>query len=127
MGNTPACTNKLAEPGVMEIVNHNTNKIEPCSELVDNALMHYNMELRSHAEQEPVLENYEINDVIENKELTRNTQNIVDISIFHQEYLDSDDKISAKVRSITKQKQVFDFVYSWDKEIKKKFKRIQRL
>ena len=85
------------------------------------------MELRSHAEQEPVLENYEINDVIENKELTRNTQNIVDISIFHQEYLDSDDKISAKVRSITKQKQVFDFVYSWDKEIQKKFKRIQRL
>ena len=67
VGNPSSYTNTLGEPGVTEIVNQNRNKIEPNSELVDNALMHYNLELRSNEEQEPVLEHYEIDDVIEPK------------------------------------------------------------
>ena len=63
------------------MVNQNRNKIEPYSELVDNAFIHYNMELRNDEEQEPVLENYEIDDVTETEELTHNTKNVVDISI----------------------------------------------
>ena len=51
-GNPPSYTNKLGEPGVIEIVNQNRNKIEPYSELVHNALMYYNIDLRSTEEQE---------------------------------------------------------------------------
>ena len=65
VGHPPSYTNKLGEPGVTEILNQNRNKIEPYSELVDNALMDSNMELRGNEEQEPVLENYEIDDVTE--------------------------------------------------------------
>ena len=121
VSNPPSYTNKLGEPGVIEIVNENRNKIEPYSELADNALMHYNMELRSNEEQEPVLENYEIDDVTETEELTHNTQNVVDISILHQQYFHRDDEISANIRSLNlKQRQVFDFVHSWTKKIKKR-------
>ena len=82
--------------------------------------MHYNMELRSNDEQESVLENYEIYDVTKTEELTRNTQNVVDISILYQQYLHSDDEISANIRFLNlKQKQVFDFVHSCTKEIVK--------
>ena len=61
--------------------------------------MHYNMELRSNEEQQPVLENYEIDDVTETEELTHNTQNVVDISILYQQYFHSDNEISANMRS----------------------------
>ena len=82
--------------------------------------MHYNMELRSNDEQESVLENYEIYDVTKTEELTRNTQNVVDISILYQQYLHSDDEISANIRFLNlKQKQVFDFVHFCTKEIVK--------
>ena len=78
------------------------------------------MELRSNDEQESVLENYEIYDVTKTEELTRNTQNVVDISILYQQYLHSDDEISANIRFLNlKQKQVFDFVHSCTKEIVK--------
>ena len=120
VGNPPSYTNKLGETGVIELVNENRNKIEPYSELADNTLMHYNMELRSNEEQEPVLENYEIDDVTETEEQAHNTQNVVDISILHQQYFHSDDEISANIRYLNlKQRQVFDFVHSWAKEIKK--------
>ena len=52
VSNPPSYTNKLGEPGVIEIVNQNRNKIEPYSELVHNALMYYNIDLRSTEEQE---------------------------------------------------------------------------
>ena len=82
--------------------------------------MHYNMELRSNDEQESVLENYEIYDVTKTEELTRNTQNVVDISILYQQYLHSDDEISAFIRFLNlKQKQVFDFAHFCTKEIVK--------
>ena len=80
----------------MKIVNQNRNKIEPYSELVGNTLMHYNMELRSNEQQEPILENYEIHHVTETKELTDN-QHVVDISILYRQYFHSDDEISANI------------------------------
>ena len=80
--------------------------------------MHYNMELRSNEEQEPVLENYETDDVTETEELTHNTQNV--ISILYQQYFHSDDEVSTNTRSLNlKQRQVFDFVHSWAKELVK--------
>ena len=81
----PSYTNKLAEPGAIEIVNQNRNKTEPYTELVDNALKHYNTEFRRNEDEELVLENYEI-DVIETGELIHNAQIVVDISISHQQY-----------------------------------------
>ena len=93
MCNPPSYTNKVGEPGVIEIVNQNRNKTEPYRGLVDNSLMHYNIELRSNEEQEPFLENYEIDDVTETEELTHNTQNVVEISILHQQYFYSGDEI----------------------------------
>ena len=102
------------------MVNQNRNKIEPYSELVDNAFIHYNMELRNDEEQEPVLENYEIDDVTETEELTHNTKNVVDNSILHQQYFQRVGEISPNIRSLNlKQRQAFDFVHSWAKEVVK--------
>ena len=56
------------------------------------------MELTSNEGQELALENYEIDDVTEIEELTHNTQNVVDISMLNQQYLHSDDEISANIR-----------------------------
>ena len=83
MRNPPSYINKLAETSAKEKLNQNKNKIEPNSDLVDNALMCYNMKFRSNEDQEPVLENYEIDNVNETKELTDNTQDSLDMSISH--------------------------------------------
>ena len=96
---THSVANRLGEPSVIETVNQNRNKIKPYSELVDNALMHCNIAFRSNEEQEPVLENYEIDDVTKTEELTDNTQNVVDVSILYQQYFHSDDEISANIWS----------------------------
>ena len=97
---THSVANRLGEPSVIETVNQNRNKIKPYSELVDNALMHCNIAVRSNEEQEPVLENYEIDDVTKTEELTDNTQNVVDVSILYQQYFHSDDEISANIWSL---------------------------
>ena len=56
------------------------------------------MELTSNEGQELALENYETDDVTKTEELTHNTQNVVDISMLYQQYLHSDDEISANIR-----------------------------
>ena len=82
--------------------------------------MNYNTEFRSNEDKEAVLENYEIDDVTETEELTHNAQNVADISILHQQYFHSDDKISANIRSFTsKQREDFHFVHSRAKDIVK--------
>ena len=44
IGESASYTNKLAQPGVLEIINENKTGIEPFASIVDDALIQYNVE-----------------------------------------------------------------------------------
>ena len=123
---TPSGTysEKLTEPGVLEIINENKRICEPYGELVDQAFIHFrenissgldpygeqeNDDLRTGIVEESEDENFPFDE--NNYQGGANPQTSVTIS---------DDKLNEKIRSLNEeQRNLFDFVSSWTRNLLK--------
>ena len=119
VGIRPSYTNKIAEPGVTEVINTNRVLIEPFSNTVDEALLEYSQTEMNNGETIEQIENQEMRNICLNETFDQSTQkNItIDLSIPQPYSLVSDDEVNSNIQSLNvQQRQVFDFVYSWAKE-----------
>ena len=114
----PSYTNKIAEPGVIDIINTNRALTEPFSDAVDEALLQYSQTEMNISEATEQIENDEMQNICLNETFDQSTQNHIkiDVSIPQPYSLVTDDEINTNIQSLNvQQRQVFDFVYSWAK------------
>ena len=107
----------MAEVDVLQIVNENGQKVEPYADLVDEALIQHNIEVL-HRENQSIAGESGLTDTGDIEETTESSENTIpDIPFKNESIYQNDDEISTNIRSLNfKQRQIFDFVYSWAKE-----------
>jgi len=115
---------KLLEPDVIAVVNENKLKIEPCSELVDDALSNLSHNLRynhdSYAQQEndEVTEILQVTDALlvdpDDEPVLFDESEISPSTSFNTISLKNDDEINTMISSLNeKQSQIFNVVMKW--------------
>ena len=118
----PSYMEKLSQQGVLDIVNQNKQKIEPFGDLVDEAFGNYRAELdtnldpfaqQENEETEDLLNAQNINDGDDDEEEERQNLN-TGTSCSERSCVLPDKEVNEKIRSLnTKQREVFDKVFSW--------------
>ena len=120
---------KLQEPEVINIINENKRQIEPFCDLVDEAYLNFRSDLPPNWDSFAQQENEDVNNDTfqesncEQEENDNNVNQNCEMSepspqnIINQAQVNimlNDDDISQKIRSLNmKQRQVFDYIYSW--------------
>ena len=110
VGIPPSYTNKIAEPGVIDIINTNRALIEPFTDAVDEALLQYSQTEMNISEATEQIENEEKQNICLNETFDQSTQNDIttDVSTPQPYSLVSDDEINANIQSLNvQQRQVF--------------------
>ena len=104
---------------MIDIININRALIEPFSDAVDEALFQYSQTEMNNGKAMEQIENQEMQNICLNETFDQSTQNniTIDLSILLPYSLGSADEIKANSQSLNvQQKQVFNFVYSCNKE-----------
>ena len=118
-------TEKLLQPGVLEIVNENKMLVEPFGELVDQALQNlvidssqHNLDPFAQQENEEVEENMDIAGVSDDEEQEVHSDS--SYSVIAQRMVVSDDELFHDIRSLNfMQRHYFDKIYDWAKNLVK--------
>ena len=115
IGEPPSYTNKLAQPGVLEIINENKTCIEPFAFIIDDALIRYNVQNLNNLDHFAQAENDETFSLLTQPESSgRDENNVSDFSSpvpVDTIYL-HDNEISELIRSLNRmQRQVFSYIY----------------
>ena len=114
-------TEKLSQPGVIDIINLNKQKCEPYGQMVDDAFAYFsenngrNLDPQGEQENNDVAEEIEDlqseEDVDNGEYLGGETTNIPLNSLL------SDDELHERIRSLNiKQREIFDFVNAWTRK-----------
>ena len=111
---------KLSKPGVLDIVNENKRKLEPYGDLVDEAFRTYHADLDTNLDPFAQQKNEEIEDILNNaqdinddEEEERQNQT-TGTSFSERPCVLPDKEINEKIGSLnTKQREIFDIVFSW--------------
>ena len=138
IGEPLSYTNKLAQPGVLEIANNNKTRIEPFDDIVNEALIRYNVNNLNNLDPYAQAENDDTLSLLTPQCSGRDENNVsgfsapvpVDTMYLHDDdigvpvpvdtiYLHDDD-IGVLIRSLNhKQRQVFDYIYHWARNVVK--------
>ena len=122
---------KLLEPGVIDIINRNKPTIEPFSELVDQALLSVHSDIQSHdafsqQENDDVYEQMSstVDSFLDNSEDPTESAAVLDEAVYAPVYsgpsLMPDSELNSNVpKRNQKQRQLFDIVHSWAKNVLK--------
>ena len=108
---------KLAEPGVMDIINENQQKFEPYAVIVDRAYENLNSEFVENQDALGQIQNDETVEPIysEDTEPTEQNSQVHESNLALGDFIQkiaTDDEIAANIRSLnTKQHMVFDLVH----------------
>ena len=103
VGIQPSYTNKIAEPGVTDVINTNKVLIEPFSNTVDEALLEYSQTEMNNGEAIEQIENREMRNICLNETFDQSTQNniTIDLSVPQPYSLVSDDEVIKCQHSIS--------------------------
>ena len=110
---------KLAEPGVMDVINENQLKSEPYAAMVDRAYEYLNSEFVDNQDAHGQTENYGTGEPIysEDAESTEQNYQVYESNLASGDLipkLATDDEIAANIRSLNKkQRMVFDVLHQW--------------
>ena len=122
---------KLLEPGVINIINRNKATMEPFSALFDQALMSVHSDIHSHdifsqQENDEVYEqmSFTVDSLLDNSEDSTGGAAMSDEAVYAPVYLGSslipDSELNSNVWKLNqKQRQLFDTVHSWTKNVLK--------
>ena len=125
--NSGTFSEKLQEPGIIDIVNRNKQIFEPYGDLVDSALL--NLRTSHHRDAFSQQENDEVEEQLittaNDLESENPNNDAVILGDIHAvptntPVVISDDELNAKIRSLNqKQRECFDIVYNWAKNFVK--------
>ena len=126
---------KLAEPGVMDIINENQQKFEPYAAIVDRAYENLNLEFVDNQDVHGQIENDEAGEPIysEDTDSTEQNSKVHESNLALGDFIPkiaTDDEITANIRSLKKkQGMVFDVLHHWARRYAKNIssKKIFRL
>ena len=122
---------KLLEPGVINVINRNKAAMEPFTELVDQALLSVHSDVHSHdafsqQENDEVYEQMSstVDSLLDNSEDPTEGAAVLDEAVYAPVYsgpsLMPDSELNSNVRKLNqKQRQLFDIVHSWAKNVLK--------
>ena len=110
---------KLAEPGVMDIINENQQKFEPYAAIVDRAYENLNSEFVDNQDVHGQIQNDETGEPIysEDTEPTEQNSQVHESNLALGDFIPkiaSDDEIAANIRSLNKKQRImFDVLHQW--------------
>ena len=110
---------KLAEPGVLDIIDNNRQKFEPYTAMVDKAYENLNSEFVYNQDAHGQTENDETGQTTysEDREPTEQSSKVHESNMAPGKFLPkipTDDKIAANIRTLNKkQRMVFDVLHQW--------------
>ena len=110
---------KLAEPGVMDIINENQQKFEPYAAMVEKTYENLNSEFVDNQDAHGQVENDETGEPIysEDTEPTEQNSQVHESNLTSGDFIPKksfDDEIAANIRSLNrKQRMVFDVLHQW--------------
>ena len=115
----PTYQGKLAEPGVMDIINENQQKFEPYAAIVDRAYENLNSEFVDNQDVHGQIQNDETGEPIysEDTEPTEQNSQVHESNLALGDFIPkiaTDDEIAANIRSLNKkQHMMFDLLHQW--------------
>ena len=140
-GHLSTCQGKLAEPGVMDIINENQQKFEPYAAIVDRGYENLNSEFVDNKDAHGQIENDKTGEPIyrEDTEPTEQNSQVHESNLALEDLIPkiaTDDEITANIKNLNKkQHMVLDKLHQWARNYvknvsskkKKKKKKIFRL
>ena len=129
-GEPPSYVNKLNEPGVLEVICSNQQRIEPYADLVDLAFTQFRDDCATNLDPYGQQENDNVNDELLNDRETSDNENSESENSINDPTIRratdnlpavlSDDIINEKIRSLNvKQREIFEKVYKWARDYAK--------
>ena len=119
-GDPELYANKLAQPGVLDIVNENKIRIEPDADIVEDALMRYNIDNINSLDPFGQIENDETVPISTQDQCSSTNDNVSDFSSpvpVDSIYL-KDEETRELIRSLNqKQRQIFDYICHWARNL----------
>ena len=118
-GHFPTYQGKLAEPGVLEIIDNNRQKLEPYAAMVDRSYENLNSEFVDNQDAHGQIENDETGQSTysEDTERTEQSSQIHGSHLAPGEFMPripNDEKIAASIRTLNKKQcMVFDVLHQW--------------
>ena len=124
--NSGTFSEKLQEPGVLNVVNRNKQIFEPFGDLVDTAMLNRRTDLAHHQDSYAQQENDEIEEELLNTANDLPSEDPADDAVvLNDSYTSipsstpivlSDDELNTNIRSLNqKQREYFDIIYDWAK------------
>ena len=127
--NTGTYSEKLQEPGILDIVNQNKQIFEPYGDLVDSALLNLHTNLTPNHDSFANQENDEVEDIIDAANTLLNPEDPSDDAVIFDDacvpstaapVVIRDDELNEKIRSLNqKQREYFELIFDWAKRFVK--------
>ena len=124
---------KLAEPGIMDIINENLQNFEPYAVIVDRAYENLNWEFVDNQDAHGQIENDETGEPIYSEDTEPNEQNsqVHESNLVLGDFIPkiaTDDKNAANIKSLNKKQfMVFDVLHQWARKYVKNVSSIKSL